>query len=243
MKKVTKLARVLMNSQMDDFVVREIKVPVVSSLGIKAVIQIGEVDYTPFSAKQTEEIFKKFTDDYQQLGQSPNEKETRQQRQSQTPGGTRAAFNSAQPSKKGRGSRQDNYSFVVKKTGDLGLAQGGRAGAGTNETFSCLESHAPVSTLEGRQHIQRNKSLAVENKARKVSKRRSKKIAVPRVFETKMQRSLRTEGSLDEQCDLKADCYSMMPRKHVMDSNVSRLKQSSNQRELYARNQPVRAKV
>ena len=37
-KKVTKLARVLMNSQMDDYVVREIKVPVVSSLGIKAVI-------------------------------------------------------------------------------------------------------------------------------------------------------------------------------------------------------------
>lgn len=77
---MTKLARVLMNSQMDDFVVREIKVPVVSSLGIKAVIQIGEVDYSPFSAKQTENIFNKFTEDYQQLGQSLLEKETRQRR-------------------------------------------------------------------------------------------------------------------------------------------------------------------
>lgn len=35
----------------------------------------------------------------------------------------------------------------------------------------------------------------------------------------------------------------MLPRKHVMDSHVSRLKQSGQQRELYARNQPVRAKV
>ena len=37
-RKVAKLARVLMNSEMDEYVVREIKVPVVSSLGIKAVI-------------------------------------------------------------------------------------------------------------------------------------------------------------------------------------------------------------
>lgn len=66
-----------MNSQIDDFVVREIKVPVVSSLGIKAVIQIGEVDYTQFSDQQTENIFTKFNEDYQYLGQSPNEKEQR----------------------------------------------------------------------------------------------------------------------------------------------------------------------
>lgn len=44
----------------------------------------------------------------------------------------------------------------------------------------------------------KNKSQAIENKGRRVSKRKSKKIAVPRVFETKMQRSLRTEGSNEE---------------------------------------------
>ena len=50
---------------MDDYVVREIKVPVVSSLGIKAVIQIGDVNYTTFTSQQTETIFQKFTENYQ----------------------------------------------------------------------------------------------------------------------------------------------------------------------------------
>lgn len=183
-RKVAKLARVLMDSEMDDYVVREIKVPVVSSLGIKAVIQIGEVDHTPFTAEQTAEIFQKFSADYQQLGQSGADKEARLQRQNQAPTGTRSAFNSAQPAKKARTIRQDNL-LIVKKTGDLGLAQGGRAAAGTHETSSCLESQAQISTVEGT-HNQRNKSLALQSKARRPSKKSSKKIAVPRVFETKM---------------------------------------------------------
>jgi hypothetical protein len=60
-RKVAKLARVLMNSEMDEYVAREIKVPVVSSLGIKAVIQIGDVDHTQFTAEQASEIFHKFS--------------------------------------------------------------------------------------------------------------------------------------------------------------------------------------
>lgn len=174
------------------------------------------------------------------MGHGAHDKETRLQRSSQAPAATRSAFNSAQPAKKARTIRQDNL-LILKKTGDLDLAQGGRAAAGTNETSSCMESQAQISTIEAT-HNQRNKSLALESKARRASKKSSKKIAVPRVFETKMQRSLRTEGSTDG-CDLQAECYSMLPRKHVMDSNASRLKQSSQQRELYSRNQPVRAKV
>lgn len=58
---MAKLARVLMNSDMDEYVAREIKVPVVSSLGIKAVIQIGDVDHKQFTTEQTTEIFHKFS--------------------------------------------------------------------------------------------------------------------------------------------------------------------------------------
>lgn len=154
-------------------------------------------------------------------------------RSSQQPGAGRSAFNSAQPPRKARAIRQDNL-LILKKTGDLGLPQGARAAAGTNETSSCLESQAHISTIEAPLY-HRNKSLALESKTRRVSKKGSKKIAVPRVFETKMQRSLRTEGSADA-CDLQAECYSMLPRKHVMDSHAARLKQSSQQRELYSRN-------
>lgn len=145
-------------------------------------------------------------------------------RSSQLPAAARSAFNSAQPARKARAIRQDNL-LILKKTGDLGLPQGARAAAGTNETSSCMDSQAHISTIEA-PHYQRNKSLAFESKTRRASKKGSKKIAVPRVFETKMQRSLRTEGSADA-CDLQAECYSMLPRKHVMESNVSRLKQSS----------------
>jgi len=78
-------------------------------------------------------------------------------------------------------------------------------------------------------HNQRNKSLAIDTKAaRKTSKRGSKKIAVPRVFETKMQRSLRTKGSA-EVCDLQAESYSMKPKPRIINGHVSRVMQHSSQ--------------
>ena len=48
-KKVKKLASVIMKSVPQDYVPTEIKIPVVSTLGIKAIIKIGDIDYTPLS--------------------------------------------------------------------------------------------------------------------------------------------------------------------------------------------------
>ena len=45
-KKVFKLADIFMKSAPHDFVPSKIKIPVVSSLGIKAVIKLGKIDYT-----------------------------------------------------------------------------------------------------------------------------------------------------------------------------------------------------
>ena len=44
----------------EDFIPTEIKIPVVSSLGIKAIIKIGEIDYTPMSQALASSIFLEF---------------------------------------------------------------------------------------------------------------------------------------------------------------------------------------
>jgi hypothetical protein len=50
-----------------DFIPKEIKIPVVSSLGIKAIIKIGDIDYTPMSKKEAESSFRQFEKDYKYL--------------------------------------------------------------------------------------------------------------------------------------------------------------------------------
>lgn len=49
MKKVKKLSAILMSEVASEFIPSEIKIPVVSTLGIKAIIKIEEIDYTPFT--------------------------------------------------------------------------------------------------------------------------------------------------------------------------------------------------
>jgi|TARA_B110000285_G_scaffold219926_1_gene271140 hypothetical protein len=51
-KKVKKLAGIIMQSEGENWIPSEIKIPVVSSLGIKAVVKIEDIDYTTFTAKQ-----------------------------------------------------------------------------------------------------------------------------------------------------------------------------------------------
>jgi len=87
-RKVTKLARVLMNSEMDEYVASEIKVPVVSSLGIKAVVQIGQVDHAPFSDGRADEIFLRFSREYQHLGNTSGSNNDREARHTQPTHGT-----------------------------------------------------------------------------------------------------------------------------------------------------------
>ena len=48
-KKVKNLMRLLVDQINPDYIPCEIKIPVVSSLGIKAVIKISEINHTPFS--------------------------------------------------------------------------------------------------------------------------------------------------------------------------------------------------
>ena len=56
-KKVKNLMRLLVDEVRQDYIPSEIKIPVVSSLGIKAIIKISEVDFTPFSQMETRHIF------------------------------------------------------------------------------------------------------------------------------------------------------------------------------------------
>ena len=56
-KKVRKLAAIIMKSAPNEFVPSKIKIPVVSSLGIKAVIKLGEIDYSPHSKEQEAALF------------------------------------------------------------------------------------------------------------------------------------------------------------------------------------------
>lgn len=66
-KKVQKLAAIIMKSSPNEFVPSKIKIPVVSSLGIKAVIKLGEIDYSPHSVEQDAALFKDFQQGYQNL--------------------------------------------------------------------------------------------------------------------------------------------------------------------------------
>jgi hypothetical protein len=52
-KKVKKLMSYIMGNISIDFIPSEIKIPIMSSLGIKAVIKIEEIDHTPFSKYET----------------------------------------------------------------------------------------------------------------------------------------------------------------------------------------------
>jgi hypothetical protein len=74
-KKAKKLTSIIMKSVGSDFIPSEIKIPVLSSLGIKAIIKIGQTDYTPMSKEQAEEIFLKFDKDYLYLKMSQDERE------------------------------------------------------------------------------------------------------------------------------------------------------------------------
>ena len=49
-----------MKSINTDYIPSEIKIPLLSSLGIKAIIKIGQTDYSPLGKLEAEEIFKKF---------------------------------------------------------------------------------------------------------------------------------------------------------------------------------------
>ena len=74
-KKAKKLTSIIMKSVGSDFIPSEIKIPVLSSLGIKAIIKIGQTDYTPMSKEQAEEVFLKFDKDYLYLRMSQDERE------------------------------------------------------------------------------------------------------------------------------------------------------------------------
>ena len=74
-KKAKKLTSIIMKSVGSDFIPSEIKIPVLSSLGIKAIIKIGQTDYTPMSKEEAEEIFLKFDKDYLYLKMSQDERE------------------------------------------------------------------------------------------------------------------------------------------------------------------------
>ena len=75
-KKVRKLAAILMQSQHGEWIPSEIKIPVVSSLGIKAVVKIGEVDYTPFREKEAMELFMDFYNGYSNVDLTGNKEYT-----------------------------------------------------------------------------------------------------------------------------------------------------------------------
>lgn len=66
-KKVKKLAGIIMQSEGENWIPSEIKIPVVSSLGIKAVVKIEDIDYTTFTAKQELQTFHTFYEGYQNL--------------------------------------------------------------------------------------------------------------------------------------------------------------------------------
>ena len=56
-----------MQSEGDQWIPREIKIPVVSSLGIKAVVKIEDIDHTPFAEKEELQTFHRFYEGYQNL--------------------------------------------------------------------------------------------------------------------------------------------------------------------------------
>ena len=66
-KKVQKLAAIIMKSAPPEFVPSNIKIPVVSSLGIKAVIKLGEIDYSRHSEDQDANLFLNCHHGYQSL--------------------------------------------------------------------------------------------------------------------------------------------------------------------------------
>ena len=86
-KKVRKLAAILMQSQHGEWIPSEIKIPVVSSLGIKAVVKIGEVDYTPFREKEAMEVFMDFYNGYSNVDLTGNKEYTEMLDQIQSPRG------------------------------------------------------------------------------------------------------------------------------------------------------------
>lgn len=56
-----------MQSEGENWIPSEIKIPVVSSLGIKAVVKIEDIDYTTFTEKQELQTFHTFYEGYQNL--------------------------------------------------------------------------------------------------------------------------------------------------------------------------------
>ena len=70
-RKICKLAHVIMMSEPDDsLMISEIKLPVMTSLGIKAVVQISEVCHDPFDEQKLDDLFRSHLKDYQNLGGS-----------------------------------------------------------------------------------------------------------------------------------------------------------------------------
>ena len=56
-----------MDQTTEDFIPCEIKIPVISTLGIKAIVQIDQVDSTAFTHDETHDQFAGFYEDYQNL--------------------------------------------------------------------------------------------------------------------------------------------------------------------------------
>lgn len=63
-KKAKRLSAIIMGSSGIDYIPCEIKIPVVSTLGIKAIIQISPVNYTRFSDQEAYQFFESFKDSY-----------------------------------------------------------------------------------------------------------------------------------------------------------------------------------
>jgi len=56
-----------MKSATHEFIPSKIKIPVVSSLGIKAVIKLGEIDYSPHSPETEAALFLNLHQGYERL--------------------------------------------------------------------------------------------------------------------------------------------------------------------------------
>lgn len=66
-KKVRKLIQLILQTAEQTMIPSEIKIPVVSSFGIKAVIKIGDIDHTEFQPDETQRIFVDYHKDYHKV--------------------------------------------------------------------------------------------------------------------------------------------------------------------------------
>ena len=67
-KKAHKFIKLLQNYAADGFIPETIKIPIVSSLGIKAIIKVGEIDHKPMDDQELKKIFTDIWREYKDLG-------------------------------------------------------------------------------------------------------------------------------------------------------------------------------